>query len=62
MISNFEYLRKVHHVRDNLQTVIAQVEFFSRWVVAVTVAVTVTETLNSSSQFKPFSNGSYFMS
>ena len=30
VISNFEQLRRVHHVRDNLQKVIAQVEFFSR--------------------------------
>ena len=30
VISNFEYLRRVHHVRDNLQKVLTQVEFFSR--------------------------------
>jgi hypothetical protein len=30
VISNFEYLRRVHHARDNLQKVIIQVEFFAK--------------------------------
>jgi hypothetical protein len=29
-ISNFEYLRRVHFARENLQKVISQVEFFAR--------------------------------